>query len=101
MIESAILPVSHSIGCNNNIPACHRFQSRQIKPFFLTWGTKKNIRPKIDFLSSYKQQLQKSEYGCSSNPKSAFYVEEDTWLTDFEILIDAYTKVFGDVSVLS
>jgi hypothetical protein len=59
------------------------------------------IRPKDEFLNSLRKQVRRSEHGASSNPNSAFYVEDDTWVTDFETLIDAYRKVFGKVSVLS
>jgi hypothetical protein len=59
------------------------------------------LRPKNEFLISYRKQMLKAGKSLSNDPKSAFYVKEDTWLTDFESLIDSYKKVFSDISILS
>lgn len=54
------------------------------------------LRNRDDYLNSYRAQLQKkkgrqpaTDYG------SALYVEDDTWLTDYDGLIDVYAGVFG------
>jgi len=53
------------------------------------------LRDKKDYLSSYRLQLQKKGRKPSTNYWSALYVEDDTWLIDYEQLITAYGDVFG------
>ena len=59
------------------------------------------LREKDDFLQSYKKQMEKTGHDPSQNPKSAFYVEPDTWLIRFDSIIDAYERGFGKVEVLT
>jgi len=53
------------------------------------------LRDKKDYLSSYRLQLKKKERKASTDYWSALYVEDDTWLIDYEQLITAYGDVFG------
>ena len=57
------------------------------------------MREKEDWLRSYTRQLHKVPGRTPSTDKaSALYVEPDTWLTDFEAIIEAYSSVFGEVT---
>jgi len=59
------------------------------------------LRNKDDFLASYKAQIVKNpERKESSDPRSGFYVEDDTWLVDFETMIQAYRSVFSTVTII-
>lgn len=54
------------------------------------------LRNKKDYLRSYRLQLQKKKGRSPSKDYwSALYVEDDTWLIDYQQLIDAYGGVFG------
>ena len=60
------------------------------------------LRDKKDYLKSYTKQLYKTPgRKKSQNYWSALYIEEDTWLTEYDDdLISAYNGVFGDGSVV-
>ncbi|CAM5217460.1 hypothetical protein [Alishewanella longhuensis] len=56
------------------------------------------LRNKQDFLASYRAQLKKKAGRQPATAKafwSALYVEDDTWLTDYDSLISAYANAFG------
>ena len=54
------------------------------------------LRNREDFLNSYKKQMMKSPGRRFSQDKtSAFYVETDSWLADFETLMTLYKGAFG------
>lgn len=54
------------------------------------------LRNRIDFLNSYRKQLDKKPGRSRSNDYwSALYVEDDTWLTDYDAIIEAYGNAFG------
>lgn len=55
------------------------------------------LRDKKDFLESYKKQILKVDgRNFSTDPKSSLYVEDDTWMLDYEKLISLYKKGFGE-----
>lgn len=59
------------------------------------------LRDKADWLKSYTGQIHKdARREPSSDPRSALYVEGDTWLTHFEDIISAYEAVFGAVRTI-
>lgn len=54
------------------------------------------LRNKRDFLNSYRIQLHKNpDRAPSKTYWSALYVEDDTWLIDYDALIELYSKNFG------
>jgi hypothetical protein len=53
------------------------------------------LRNKADFLESYKKQIKKRDRSFSENPKSVYYVENDTWLIDYDDLVNKYSDAFG------
>jgi hypothetical protein len=54
------------------------------------------LRDKEAFLNSYRTQLAKKKKRTPSKDYwSALYVEEDTWLTDYEQLLGAFGEAFG------
>jgi hypothetical protein len=54
------------------------------------------LRDRDAYLEAYKRQILKMPgRELSSNPASAFYVEKDSWLADFDALIDLYARGFG------
>jgi len=58
------------------------------------------VRNKEDFLRSYREQILKVPgRKVSSDPDSSFYVEEDTWLADFDKLKERYSKFFGEANL--
>ncbi len=58
------------------------------------------LRNKADYLESYRRQLLKVPGRKKSDTYwSALYVEDDTWLTDYDQLIAAYENAFGAGSV--
>lgn len=58
------------------------------------------LRNKADYLESYRRQLLKVPGRKKSDTFwSALYVEDDTWLTDYDQLIAAYEGAFGAGSV--
>lgn len=59
------------------------------------------LRDKVRYLASYRAQLAKKPGRVPSNDYwSALYVEDDTWLTDYEALITAYATAFGRDNVI-
>jgi hypothetical protein len=54
------------------------------------------LRKKEEFLSAYRKQILKAPgRRPSDNPKSCLYVEKDSWLTDYESLLEGYGGLFG------
>lgn len=59
------------------------------------------LRDKKSWLSSYTQQIYKQPNRFpSTDPKSALYVNADTWLTDYDQILRVYSAVFGPVTTL-
>lgn len=58
------------------------------------------LRERREFLRSYRQQLL-SVPGrqLSRDERSAFYVEPDSWLADYDALLAAYGREFGQANV--
>jgi len=55
------------------------------------------LREKSAYLDSYRKQLFKKEGRLPSKEYwSALYIEPDTWLTDYETLVQVYRDAFGD-----
>ncbi len=58
------------------------------------------LRNRVDYLNSYRVQLaKKTGRKPSKDYWSALYVEDDTWLTDYESLLSAYGIEFGDDNI--
>ena len=58
------------------------------------------LRNPIDFLDSHRKQLaKKKKRKPSTDYWSALYVENDTWLTDYESLVDLYKNEFGQDNI--
>ena len=53
------------------------------------------LRNRADFLESWAKHLQRDRYKLSSDPSSFAYVKDDSWLADYDSLLDAYRLVFG------
>ncbi len=53
------------------------------------------LREPAGYLASYKKELAKTGIPESADPASSFYCGEDTWLLDYDALIDAYARGFG------
>lgn len=59
------------------------------------------LRNKEDYLKSYTRQLYKNaERSPSDDFNSVLYVEQGTWLTDYDTLIAKYEKGFGANNVV-
>jgi hypothetical protein len=59
------------------------------------------LRNKADFLRSYMNQLLKTKgRKPAQDYRSALYVEQDTWLTDYDSLISTYQMGFGASNVV-
>lgn len=54
------------------------------------------LREKYSFLESYRRQLTKMGISLSRDKKSFSYVEEDSWLVDYDDLLFAYRGEFGE-----
>ncbi len=53
------------------------------------------LRNKKDFLNSYEKQIYKKRNRyASSNKESVLYIQDDTWLIDYDWLISIYEKHF-------
>jgi hypothetical protein len=46
------------------------------------------------FLRSYRKQLEKLGIEASCDPTSFAYVENDSWLIDFDGMVDAFSRRF-------
>lgn len=58
------------------------------------------LRQRCDFLRSYRQQiLSVPGRQVSDDTRSAFYVEPDSWLTDYDALLNAYGQEFGHENI--
>jgi len=58
------------------------------------------VRKPSDYLRTWKDQLQKMGWPDKSGfPTSVYYTEPDSWLVDYQQLIDVYTASFGAESV--
>lgn len=52
-----------------------------------------------EWLESWRRQIVSNpKRTLSSDPRSALYVEKDTWLIDFEGLKDVYDREFGEIT---
>lgn len=58
------------------------------------------LRTPEDFLSSWKRHLDRDFFEFSDDPTSFAYVNPDTWLVDYQQLLQAYQDVFGPDSVI-
>jgi len=60
------------------------------------------LRDKSGYLDAYRKQILKVPgRKASDNPRSALYVEPDSWLVDYDQLLASYRQAFGDASVLT
>lgn len=58
------------------------------------------LRNKSDFLRSYTRQIRKRPgREPSDDPSSCLYVEPDSWLVDYERLLEVYRRGFGERNV--
>lgn len=58
------------------------------------------LREKSAFLASYRAQILKGRRRePSRNPKSALYVEPDSWLVDYDALTTAFESEFGPLAL--
>jgi hypothetical protein len=53
------------------------------------------LREERSFLASYRAQLAATGFEASADPTSFAYLEADSWLVDFEGLLDGYRRTFG------
>lgn len=53
------------------------------------------LRNPDDFLRSWTTHLERDRYRLSDDPKSFAYVEQDSWLVDYESLLTPFRRVFG------
>ena len=53
------------------------------------------LRNRAEFLESWAKHLQRDRYKLSRDPSSFAYVENDSWLADYDSLFDAYGSIFG------
>ncbi len=59
------------------------------------------LRDPAAYLRSYTQMLEGTGFSRSRYRDSFAYVADDTWLTDYESLLDAYRTVLGSDRVLT
>jgi len=57
------------------------------------------LRDKNDFLRSYGDQLEAMGFSPSDDPSSFAYVGPDSWLVDYDALLDGYRRCFGHDNV--
>tara|TARA_R110002049_G_scaffold23781_3_gene84437 strand:+ start:43134 stop:43880 length:747 start_codon:yes stop_codon:yes gene_type:complete len=58
------------------------------------------LRDKTEYLQAYKGQILKVPgRKLSKDPGSSLYAEPDSWLADFDSLVDAYGRAFGRENV--
>lgn len=57
------------------------------------------LRDRIDYLRSYGAQLIATGFPESDDPTSFAYLRPDSWLTDYDALVDGYRRCFGAESV--
>jgi hypothetical protein len=57
------------------------------------------LRDRRAFLESYAAQLDATGFARSDDPTSYAYVEQDSWLADYDALIHGYRRRFGASSV--
>ena len=53
------------------------------------------LRDKTDFLRSYREQLSAMGFEPSDDPTSFAYVEPDSWLLDYDALLNGCRRAFG------
>jgi hypothetical protein len=53
------------------------------------------LRERQEFLRSYRRQLEATGFSENDDPTSFAYVEGDSWLIDYEALLDGYRRQFG------
>jgi len=59
------------------------------------------LREPASFLLSYRKTLTRSGFNFSSYRESFAYVEDDSWLVDYDSLLAVYRKVLGSDRVMS
>ena len=57
------------------------------------------LRDRAAFLRSYREQMEATGFPASDDPTSFAYVEPDSWLVDYEALVGAYRRGFGEENV--
>lgn len=57
------------------------------------------LRDKTDFLRSYREQLAATGFEPSDDAASFAYLRADSWLIDYDALLDGYRRGFGDDNV--
>jgi hypothetical protein len=57
------------------------------------------LRDREAFLRSYASQLEGTGFELSDDPTSFAYVRPDSWLVDYDALVDGYRRCFGDGNV--
>jgi hypothetical protein len=58
------------------------------------------LRDKASFLRSYREQLEVTGFGATDDPTSYAYTDADSWLVDYDALIDGYERIVGPVDVV-
>lgn len=59
------------------------------------------LRPKPEWLSSFRKQMLKMGMEETDDATSCAYFQPDTWLLQHETLIDLATRTFGDCKVVN
>lgn len=57
------------------------------------------LRDRASFLRSYRSQLAGTGFEPSDDPASFAYLEADSWLLDYDALVDGYRQRFGGSNV--
>ncbi len=58
------------------------------------------LREKKAWFASYRNQILKMNAENKTDPRAAFYLDPDGWLTDFDQLLHVFRVVFDEVAVL-
>jgi hypothetical protein len=53
------------------------------------------LRDRTEFMRSYRSQLEGTGFELSEDRSSFAYVHDDSWLLDYDILLDGYRRWFG------
>jgi len=57
------------------------------------------LRDRMDYLQSYRRTMESLGFPPSSFPRSFAYVEDDSWLLDYDALLAPYRTVLGSAQV--
>jgi len=57
------------------------------------------LRKRGDFLRSYAAQIEGTGFELSDDPTSFAYVQPDSWLVDYDALLERYRDCFGAANV--